>query len=406
MFKSYKFRLSPTKEQEKTFIEWQGQLRFVWNQFLSLNIKKYETEKKFIFKYDLKKLLPGMKKQYNWLNAPGQSLQQIAFQLDKALKNCYKSKMGFPYFKKKGFEAGIYIPQNNLGKQIGIGPKFIKIPKLGEIKWIRHREMQGQLKSITITRDVDQWYISCLCKSDYIPVIKEITSIENDITGIDLGIKEFIVDSNAVIYESPNFLKKSEKKLIRKQRQYSTKKKGSNNQWKAKLKLARLYRKVRFQRKDFLHKLSYQLANENSVVICEDLAIKNMMENHCLAKVISDQGWSQFIGYLEYKLNWTGGQLVKINRFAPSSQICSGCGYKQKMPLSERTYNCPSCGLSIDRDLNAARNIKAFGVKLLKNTAGIAEINACGDTTNGDLTYDKSSYVSMKQEATSTLVVR
>lgn len=406
MFRSYKYRVYPTKEQEKILVEWQGQLRFVWNYFLDLNIKKYEAEKKFVFKYDLKKLLPGMKKEYTWISAPSQALQDIAFRIDKALQNKFKSKMGFPRFKKKGLESGIKIPQNTLGKQICIGPKFIKIPKLGEIKWIRHREITGNLKSITITRDVDQWYVSCLCDVDLYVDPKEITCLE-DITGIDLGIKEFLFDSNGQVIDSPKFLKKFEKKLKTKQRQYSKKKKGSNNQKKAKTKLAILHRKIRFQRKDFLHKISSQIANENSVVVCEDLAVKNMVKNHKLAKAISDQGWSQFISYLEYKLTWAGGQLIKIGRFAPSSQICSGCGSRQKMPLSVRTYVCPHCGLELDRDYNASLNIKNYGIKILEsNTAGIAEIGgitcnspyACGDTSIGDQVANWSKFVSSKQE--------
>jgi putative transposase len=337
--------------------------------------------------------LPDLKKQYNWISAPSQSLQQTCIQLDQALKNCYKSKFGFPKFKSKHkTPSGIRMSQTN--GHIKIGPKFIKIPKLGEIKWIRHREMIGNLKSITITRDVEQWYVSCLCETDYCPEVKQVESIGNDITGIDLGIKTFIVDSNAVIYESPKYLKASEKKLKKYQRQYSRKQKGSKNQLKAKIKLAQLHRKVRFQRKDFLHQISSQIAKENSIIICEDLAVKNMTKNHCLAKAISDQGWSQFLGYLFYKLEWAGGQLIKINRFAPSSQICSSCGYKQKMPLNLRTYNCPSCGLSIDRDYNAALNIKAFGLKIIGQE--LSEYNACGDTSNG--VTGIPNYVLLKQE--------
>ena len=400
MIKAFKYRLYPTKEQEKILAEWQGQLRFVWNQFLNLNIQKYESEKKFVFKYEMANSLPILKKQYPWISAPGQSLQKIAFRLDQALKNKFKSNFGFPRFKKRGFESGIYIPQGS--GQIKIGPKFIKIPKLGELKWVRHREMEGPLKSITITRDIDQWYVSCLCDTDLNITPKEITC-DGDITGIDLGIKEFLFDSNGVVVDSPKFLKKSEKKLVRKQKQYSKKKKGSANQKKAKTALAKAHRKVRFQRRDFLHKLSAQIANENSVVVIEDLAVKNMVRNHKLAKAISDQGWSQFVGYLEYKLTWAGGQLIKIGRFAPSSQICSGCGSRQKISLSVRTYICPVCGLTIDRDYNAALNIKAYGlarlveqgrIKILEtNTAGIAGIYACGNTSSGDLVYAKSSYV-------------
>jgi len=323
--------------------------------------------------------------------------------MDCALRNCFKRKLGFPKFKKKsGRPQGVKIPQQY--NQIKIGLKFIKIPKLGEIKWILHREIEGVLKSITITKDVDQWYVSCLCEINLEPVQKQIKSIENDVIGIDLGIKSFVVDSNGAITESPKYLKKSELKLKRYQRQYSRKQKGSANQKKARIILAKQHRKVRFQRKDFLHKLSYQIANENSFVICEDLAVKNMTKNHNLAKAISDQGWSQFISFLDYKMIWSGGQLIKIDRFAPSSQLCSACGSKQKISLNERTYICSNCGLVIDRDFNAALNIKAFGIEIL-NRAGIARINACGETTNGDLTYIKSSYVSIKQEARTALAI-
>jgi putative transposase len=348
--------------------------------------------------------LPKLKQEHIWFSAPSQSLQQVALQLDGALRNCFKRKLGFPKFKKKsGIPQGIKIPQQT--GQIKIGPKFIKIPKLGELKWIRHRELVGNLKSITLTRDVDQWYVSCLCDIDFVPISKQVNSIENDITGIDLGIKNFLVDSNGVVIDSPKFLKKSEKHLVRKQKKYSKKKKGSSNQNKARVLLARLHRKVRFQRKDFLHKLSSQIANENAVVICEDLAVKNMTKNHKLAKAISDQGWSQFISFLEYKLAWNGGALIKIDRFAPSSQICSACGNRQKMDLSIRTYVCPTCGLVIDRDYNAALNIKNLGLDRagLARIAGkeIFPVNACGDTSNGIFGIPNISCVSLKQEAPS-----
>jgi len=404
MHKAFKYRVCPTREQEKILNEWQGQLRFIWNQFLEGNIKRYELEKKFNFKFEMANALPKLKQEHIWISAPSQSLQQVALQMDGALRNCFKRKLGFPKFKKKnGRTQGIKIPQQT--GQIKIGNKFIKIPKLGELKWIRHRAVEGKLKSITITRDVDQWYVSCLCDVFHTSTPKEINSIENDVVGIDLGIKNFLFDSNGVVVDSPKFLKKSEKKLIRKQKQYSKKKKASNNQNKARILLAKLHRKVRFQRKDFLHKLSSQIANENAVVICEDLAVKNMTKNHKLAKAISDQGWSQFISFLEYKLAWHGGALIKIDRFAPSSQICSSCGNRQKMDLSIRTYICPTCDLVIDRDYNAALNIKKLGL----DRAGLARIaeeqssfvNACGDTSFGTSGMSDVRNVSLKQEAPS-----
>jgi putative transposase len=396
MHKAFKYRVYPTKEQEKILNEWQGQLRFIWNQFLDGNIKRYEAEKKFNFKFEMANALPALKKEHIWMTAPSQSLQQVALQMDGALRNCFKRKLGFPKFKKKSeIPQGIKIPQQYT--QIKMGSKFIKIPKLGEVKWIRHRDLQGILKSATITRDVDQWYVSCLCDIVHTPVLKEVKSIENDIIGIDLGIKNFLFDSNGVVVDSPNFLKKSQKKLTRKQKQYSKKKKASSNQNKARVLLAKLHRKVRFQRKDFLHKLSSQIANENTVVICEDLAVKNMTKNHKLAKAISDQGWSQFISYLTYKLAWNGGKLLKIDRFAPSSQICSCCGCKQKLSLDVRTYVCASCGLVLDRDYNAALNIKNLGI----DRAGLAQINACGDTSFGTSGMSDVRNVSLKQEAPS-----
>ena len=380
MFRSYKYRLYATPEQEKILNSWLGQLRFVWNHFLNENQKEYGANKKFIWKYGLNNLLPDLKKQYQWISAPSQSLQHISENLDKALKKFCKNKttIGFPKFKSKyGTPTGIHIPQQ-VG-QIKTGKNFIKIPKLGEIKWVLHRPMKGVLKSITITRDVDQWYVSCLCEMpDSIGL--EITNFDNEVTGIDLGIKTFIVDSDAVIYELPKNIQRKELRRKKYQRHLAKKKKGSKNQLKAKLKVARAYRKERRARADFHHKISSQIANENIAVVCEDLSVKNMVKNHCLAKAISEQGWSQFVEFLNYKLVFKGGELIKINRFFPSSQMCSNCSTRQKMSLDMRTYNCPTCGFSIDRDLNAARNIKEEGIRILFDRAGTVRINACGDT--------------------------
>jgi len=395
MHKAYKYRIYPTKEQEQVLINWLGQTRYIWNKFLEQNITKYKLEKKFIFRYDLKKQLPGMKKEHDWLNAPAHAMQNVAFQLDQALRNCYKSKMGFPKFKCKN-KANTGIKINQANNHIKINIKTIKIPKLGLVKLIKHREAEGRLLSITVTRDVDQWYVSCLHEIDRQVLPKEIT--EQSIIGLDLGLKSFAVTSDAEIIDNPKIGKQYEKKLARKQNQLAKKKKGSNNRNKARIQVAKLYRKIRFKRKDFLHKLSAQIANENSVVIVEDLNVKGMTKNHKLAKAICDASWSQFITYLDYKLQWTGGQLMKIGRFEPSSKTCSSCGHVQNIKLSQRTFICESCGFTCDRDLNAAFNIKALGLKKL-NKSGTGLIYACGDTTIGEQSRDWSRFVSAKQEA-------
>jgi len=393
MMKAFKYRIYPSKIQEHILAGWLGQTRFIWNLFLEQNIKRYEKEKKFIFKFDLNNQLPELKKQYDWIDAPAQTLQQIGFQLDSALRNCYKRKMGFPKFKRKGKESGIQIPQQR--DQIKSHNENIKIPKIGNIRWRYHRETLGNLKSITITRDVDQWYISCLCDVNEEIDQKEI--MEETSIGIDLGLKYFAVMSNGEIIDNPKFLFKSEKQLKKEQRKLARKKKGSANRNKQRIKCAKRYRKIRFQLKNFLHQVSHAIAKMNSCVFVEDLAVKNMMKNHKLARSISQVGWSQFITYLTYKMNWSNGELIKIGRFDPSSQLCSSCGNQQKMPLSIRTYDCPSCGISLDRDLNAARNILQLGL----TRAGIARSHACGDTSIGEVDMSTSRFVSVKQEATS-----
>jgi putative transposase len=410
MRNSFKYRIYPTPEQESILVGWQGQLRFVWNQFLSLNIQEYSASKKFIFKIALSNMLPSMKAQYPWLNAPSQSYQQLAAQLDQSLKNCYRSGFGFPKFKRKhGPASGIKIPHQGY---IKIGPKFIKIPKLGEVRWEKHRPLDGILKSITITKDVDQWFVSCSCEiADPEPINLHNVDLAKESESLDLGIKQFATMSLGIVYDMPN-TKKKERQLRKLQKQASRKKKGSKNRAKANILVAKKYRTIRRIKEDFHHKASCQIANDNSFVFGEDLAVKNMMANHCLAKAIQDQGFSQFTTMLSYKLARKGGEFIKVDQFFPSSQLCSSCGNRQKMHLNLRTYNCPVCGLSLDRDYNAALNIKAEGLAILSRRAGTAQTEPISigstpdedgtsssiDTSNEENRISSSSCVSLTQE--------
>jgi len=292
-------------------------------------------------------------------------------------------------FKAKHSDnSGIKIPQTN--KHIKWTDRHIQIPKLGKVKWVYHRRIKGRVLSITIKRDVDHWYVSVL--ADQGKINQNTSFNENDCIGIDSGLKDFAITSDGEVFETPKFFRKKQKKLARIQRIHSRRKKQSKNRDKQRIKLAKLHRKIRFQRSDLHHKISYVITKHNKVVFVEDLNVRGMIKNHKLAKAIQDQGWSQFNNYMKYKLDWKGDLLYKINRWAPSTKTCSCCGSIKSMTLDQRVYVCSECGHVMDRDLNAAINIKTFGINEI-NRAGTVQIHACGATTNGGASSDVSSYV-------------
>jgi putative transposase len=391
MFLSYKFRLYPTEEQEEILISWSHINRYIWNYFLEQNIEKYNKEKKFIFFFEMSKLLPKLKQSQQFLQeVPACTLQHTCKQLDITIKRSYKLKLGFPKFKpkKQNKLLSFYIPQTN--NQIKWTKTNVIIPKLGKIKWKKSRKLKGKLKSITIKYEGNNWYCSVLVESN-----KEIKPIldQNNTIGIDLGIKNFIITSNNEIFNLHPKLFEKEQKIDSEQKKLSKKKKGSKNRLKQIKKLRAAYTKIRFARIDNAHKISTSIAKKYSGVAIEDLNIKSMMKNHNLSKKISRASWYQIIRLLDYKTN-----VVNVNRFYPSSKICSHCGNIQKIPLNIRTYDCINCGMSIDRDLNAAINIK--------NITFVKKGNyACGDASNGDINQIISSYVSLNQEKFETDII-
>jgi len=393
---AYKYRIYPTTEQETTLVGWMGQLRFVWNKLLAANIEQYQREKKFTFGFEMKRKLPQMKKDHEWMDAPAHALQNKVFDLDTAMKNCFRHKRGFPKFKSKHTDkTGIEISQTNT-KHIKWWQDKISIPKLGKVKWVYHRKIKGRLLSITIKLDVDQWYVCCLAKQDQEQLGQVPGHIStNDCVGLDLGLKEFFVSSDGEVAETPRIYRSKQEKLKQRQRKLARKQKTSKNRHKARIKVAQLHRKIRNTRLDWHHKLSSSIAKNYQVVIVEDLNIAGMIKNRNLAKAIQDQGWYQFITQLDYKLEWNNGLLHKINRWASSTKTCSCCGSKKAMTLSERTYVCSNCDNVMDRDLNAAINILNWGIKEI-NTAGTAEIHACGDTSVGGDTAVSSRHVSFE----------
>lgn len=380
VMKAYKFRLYPNKEQQFILNQWIGCSRWVWNYMLDFNKRKYEQENKFVFYVEMNNMLPELKKQEEtiWLSdAPSQVLQQKCQDLGNAMGISFKRKeCGFPKFKSKKLDqSGIRFPQG-----WHIQGNRINLPKLKGIKFKQHREIEGKMSSCTITKDrCGDWWVSILTSHEPTP-LKDIDPTLS--VGIDVGLKEFAVTSDGEIIKNPRFLKKAERRLIQRQRALSRSQKGSNNKERDRIRLAKTHRKVARQRKDFINKFVSSITKMNDVVCVEDLNIAGMKKNHRLAKSIGDVSWGQMYNRLEQKLTEERKMLIKIDQFAPSSKTCSCCGSKQDMPLNVRTYKCNNCGLVLDRDFNAALNIRNWALRQRFNlapTVGTAESHASGD---------------------------
>jgi len=357
MLKSFKYRLRPTEVQSELINRHIGSSRFVYNIALETKTMAYAGNQVNLSCFDLIKQLPDLKKECTWLKEiNSQSLQAPIRNLDNAFTRFYKGQGNFPKYKsKKKGKQSFHIPQNVIvenGKLI--------IPKFKEgIEIILHRDTKGVIKSATISRTpTGKYFVSILCDTG--EDCKPKTKPKKETTiGIDLGIKDFLITSDGEVSDNPKYLRKSESRLKYVQRKYS-KHKGK----RTRNKLAKLHEKVANQRRDFLHKESFKLVSENQTICIEDLNVKGMLKNHCLAKSISDVGWSMFTTMLEYKCEWYGVNLLRIGRFEPSSKTCSNCGHINKeLTLSDREWTCPKCGEVVSRDLNAAINIKSFALR-------------------------------------------
>lgn len=356
MLKAYKYRIYPNEEQKIYLAKTFGCTRFVYNQMLADRIKSYKENKDLNIKR-MKYPTPAQyKKEFIWLKeVDSLALANAQINLDKAYKKFFREHTGFPKFKSKKINYNSYTTNNQKGT-IFIENKHIKLPKLKSmIKIKQHRQFTGLIKSCTISQvPSGKYYISILVDTENI----QLSKINNKI-GIDLGLKEFAITSDGTFYNNPKWLRKSEKKLIKSQRSLSRKKKGSNNRRKARLKVAKIHEKIANQRNDFLHKVSTQLIRENQTIVIEDLQVKNMKQNHKLAKAISEVSWAKFRRMLEYKAKWYGREIIVAPTNYASSQLCSNCGHKsnQTKDLSCRTYICPVCGMIMDRDINASKNL-------------------------------------------------
>ena len=400
--KGFKYRIYPDKEQIQQLKQIAGNNRFIWNEFLAFTNGYKELYGKYLYRYDLQNYILDLKEDYPFLKLSySQSLQYQALSLDKAIHRTFDEDIvkqrqkaiakamaepndqykqgkinrayhyGFPKYKKKSnYNDTICYPQF-----FEIKKDKIKLPKIGWINYKQHRKIEGIAKYITISQDGNQWYCSICCELD-IPEQTINTNLDN-IIGIDLGLTEFAVFSDGTVINNPRIYRKQENKLKKEQRKLSRRQKESNRRKRQQLRVHKLHRKIRNKRKDFLHKLTHHMITKYDGFILEDLSSKNMMKNHNMAKSIQDASWSEFSRILKYKSSWYFKYFEKIDRFAPSSQICSNCGHRQNMPLDVRTYICPDCESEIDRDLNASLNIKCFSILY---TDGTSEIYGQGES--------------------------
>jgi putative transposase len=366
MNRSYKFELDPNNRVKSLLAQHAGTARFAWNWSLARRIERFKTQEgkeKFTNAMAEHKALNILKStEFPWMYevskcAPHEALRN----LDKAFKSFWarrKEGVGFPRFKKRDASRDSF----SLNGSIKVQDRYVQLPKIGtgRLKERTGGRVKGRILSATVSRTADRWFVSIATVEDR----SEPKPIQGPVVGVDLGLSTFATLSDGIQFISPGPLKSTLARLKRAQQSHSRKQKGSNNRRKAALKVAKIHARVANIRKDFLHKITTQLAKTKSVIVIEDLNVRGMIKNHCLARSIFDQGWGEFRRQLGYKTAWYGSRLVTADRWFPSSKMCSNCGHKlPKLNLSIRKWNCPGCSCVHDRDHNAAINLERLAYR-------------------------------------------
>jgi putative transposase len=362
--KAIKYRIYPTKSQESLLNNTLEGCRLLYNQMLAQRKNGWENDRIFFSCYEQQKIFK------NWLpdnySIYAQVQQNVAVRIDLAFKAFFRrvkngEKPGYPRFKKFGRYDSFTYPQNNHGFKI-IDDNNIHLSKIGKIKTIIHQKIDGNIKTCTIKREDNNWFVVFCFEYEALPY----DSKTEESVGIDVGLKSFAVFSDKNIIDNPGFFKEQENKIATLQRR---KEKAKGNRKKKIVKaIQKRHKKIKNKRKDFCHKLSRQIVDKYRAICVEDLEINQMKEsNKYMSKSIHDASWRLFMDLLSYKAEEAGRAFVKVNP-AYTTQDCSECGYRVKKKLSDRTHNCPSCGLSIDRDLNASKNILRIGLYSLEKS--------------------------------------
>lgn len=361
MLKAFKYELNPTVAQRTILAKHFGCTRFVYNWGLNEKSKAYKETGKNISCFDLIKRVTQMKKEQEteWLSeVHSQPLQMALRNLDNAFTNFFKKRASFPNFKSKNRHQSFQYPQG-----VKVKENKIFLPKIGWVHFFKSREILGKIKTVTVSiTPTGRHFVSILCDTGLTKPDKKEKKKDTTV-GVDLGIKVFAYTSNGKVFENQRHLVKSLKKLRVEQRSLARKKKGSKRREIQRLKVAKLHEKVCNQRKDLNHKVSTELVLNFDTVCLEDLNVSGMIKNRKLAKHIQDAGWRQFRTFVEYKCDWYGKNFVAIGRFEPSSKMCNHCGHINKeLKLSDRNWTCSNCQRTVERDFNAALNIKDFGL--------------------------------------------
>ena len=356
--KAYKYRIYPNASQKEYFARVFGCVRFFYNKSLSDMCDLYKATGKY------ENITPASYKSDNPFLKEVDSLALCNAQLARnaAFKAFFRKQNAFPKYKSKKNNQS-YTTNNQRSVKFSNNNRYISIPKCSRIRIKKHRDFKGDIKSITVSKSVDEkYYISLLVEEN-----TECIKLLDNVIGLDLGLKDYVVDSNGHKFKNQKYLTKSQNKLSKEQRKLSHMVKGSNNRNKQRIKVARLHKKIENQRNDYLHKLSRHIIDENQFICIEDLKVKNMEHNHKLARSIIDASWSRFVSMLLYKANWYGSTVIKVPSNYPSSQLCSCCSYQNPLTkdLKVRKWTCPQCGSVHDRDKNAAKNILSKGIEIL-----------------------------------------
>src|SRR3989454_4851772 len=366
--RAYHYRFYPTDEQAHILARTFGCARYVYNWALRLRTDAYYKEQKRIGYHETSAHLTLLKKQEetSWLGEVSSvPLQQALSHLDRAFRHFFEGRAAYPIFKKKqGDQAATYVA--SAFRWDGTQLTLAKMQTPLDIHWSRPLPDGCKPTTVTVSKDcANRYFVSILVEEDIKPL-----PVVNKQVGLDMGLKSMVITSDGQTHGNPKFFHQDEKKLAKAQRRLAKKKKGSQNRAKARVKVARIHGRVADRRRNYQHQLSTKLIRENQTICVESLQVKNMVQNHCLAKAISDVGWSEFVRQLEYKAAWYGRTLVKIDKWYPSSKRCFDCGHLlDSLTLDIRVWTCPACGVVHDRDINAARNMLA---------AGLA-VTACGE---------------------------